>query len=434
MIEKARVLFLAFSGIRVQNKRLLELGYQSVELRHRAYTIASLPSLGLLTLAGMTPESWESKYHEFSADTMGVIQEFQPDLIAFSTLTASVESACDFVKQLHGLNITCVIGGLAASTLPMATFKDFDSIIQGDGESSWSQVLDDCLSKSLKKVYKNTKPYNFNQSPIPKWELLGQEKRARYTVQTQRGCSKACSFCGASRLLGPLRFKKDELIAKELFELKKYTKAQVVELADDNTFALGTRDALFDALEASKIRYFTEAEWSIGENPEILSRLSKSGCVQVLVGVESSVQTYSGMGNKVGHLDRIFKAIDNIQKSGVSVIACFIVGVDGETKESIENLGDIIVNSGLSDVQITLQTPFPGTRLYKNLYKQGRLLKNRSWSYYTLFDVTFEPSNMSVKELENSYYDLMKRVYSNSQSEKRKLIRKQIWKIASKLK
>ncbi|MCJ8346869.1 radical SAM protein [bacterium] len=321
-----------------------------------------------------------------------------------------------------------VLGGLHATSLFEELKNDFDSIVIGDGESSWLQVIEDCTNESLKKFYYSNKSYELISTPLPRWDLLGDKKRARYTVQTQRGCSKACSFCGASRLLGPLRFKAAEAIQKELEHLKLHTNAYMIELADDNTFVdVGARPELFDVLEDAQIQYFTEAEWIIGENPEILDRLASSGCVQVLVGIESFSGKYKGMGSKTAQIERIFGAIDAIQDSGVSVIACFIVGIDGETSQSIERLGDIILGSSISDVQITLQTPFPGTVLYQQLKSQNRLLKDKDWSHYTLFDVCYEPSHMTAQELEESFLKLMSRVYHKSESDKRKILRKKIW-------
>ena len=140
--------------------------------------------------------------------------------------------------------------------------------------------------------------------------------------------------------------------------------------------------------------------------------LAASGCVQVLAGIESLVFRHPGMGPKLAEFARIQDALCAIQDAGVAVIGCFIVGCDGETRQSLGRLAQFILASDLADVQLTLQTPFPGTALYRRLQDQGRLLPQRGWSYYTLFDVTFQPDLMGVDELETAFRDLVRQVFS----------------------
>jgi radical SAM superfamily enzyme YgiQ (UPF0313 family) len=173
----------------------------------------------------------------------------------------------------------------------------------------------------------------------------------------------ACEFCGASRLLGPFREKPLDRIEAELAALRSISRRPLVELADDNSF-VGRRSApdLLNALERADIRYFAEADWRIGERPEVLKRLAASGCVQVLVGLERLRRRYPGMGAKSAELARMQEAVARIQDAGVAVIGCFIVGGDGEDAESLHDLGEFLLESPLADVQLTLQTPFPGRR------------------------------------------------------------------------
>jgi radical SAM superfamily enzyme YgiQ (UPF0313 family) len=202
-----------------------------------------------------------------------------------------------------------------------------------------------------------------------------------------------------------------------------------LELADDNTFA-GRRDAdeLLEVLASAEARYFTEADWRFGENPAVLRKLAASGCVQVLVGIESLVFRYPGMGAKQAELERIMDAVQAIQEAGVVVNGCFIVGADGETHESLDRLAAFINESPLAEVQLTLQTPFPGTALYDRLRREGRLIAERGWSYYTLFDVTYRPDRMTAAELEDGFRRVVRAVFSREASRRRDVLRKQIWR------
>ena len=117
-----------------------------------------------------------------------------------------------------------------------------------------------------------------------------------------------------------------------------------------------------------------------------------------------------------------------IQAAGVAVNGCFIVGCDGETQGSIDSLAAFIQSSKLADVQLTLQTPFPGTALHRRLGREERLLPNRGWSHCTLFDVTYMPDAMSVEELESAFRDLVRQVYSPAECCRRDAIRERTWR------
>jgi radical SAM superfamily enzyme YgiQ (UPF0313 family) len=134
------------------------------------------------------------------------------------------------------------------------------------------------------------------------------------------------------------------------------------------------------------------------------------------------------MGKKQAELDRMMAASAAIQDSGVAVNGCFIVGAEGETRRSLERLVQFILDCPLAEVQVTLQTPFPGTGLYRRLKEQGRLLPDRDWSAYTLFDVAFQPDAMSVDELEQGFRDVLRAVYSREAAQRRARIRREVWR------
>jgi radical SAM superfamily enzyme YgiQ (UPF0313 family) len=148
------------------------------------------------------------------------------------------------------------------------------------------------------------------------------------------------------------------------------------------------------------------------------------------MGIESLVFRYPGMGEKQVELNRIMKAVDAIQDAGVAVNGCFIIGADGETAESLESLTEFLLDCSLAEIQVTLQTPFPGTSLYRQLQSEGRLLTERGWSAYTLFDVTYEPDCMTVEDLEAGFRNVLRRVFSASASQRRNRIRRQIRGVA----
>ena len=133
-------------------------------------------------------------------------------------------------------------------------------------------------------------------------------------------------------------------------------------------------------------------------------------------------------GWKLKQYDHYLSAIDNIQSHGVSVNGCFILGLDSDTPDIFETTRDFIEKSQLLEAQITFLTPFPGTRLYQRLKREGRLLKDVFWDRCTLFDINYVPKNMTVAQLENGLTWLGSQVYSEEAYNRRKIHYKQIIK------
>lgn len=426
------VALLSFSGLRVREERLAELGARLPGLASRATGVAQLPSLGLLTLAGMLPADWTCSYREVTRVDDSLVQSLvceRPRIVAMSALTASANQAYSLADRLRAERLTTVFGGLHATTCADEAAAHFDAVCLGEGELVWPEILRDAVEGKLRPRYEAVRTDCEIAWPVPKFELLAGRPIQRWTLQTQRGCPLACEFCGASRMISQFREKSVAQIGRELAAIRRLDRRPVIELADDNTF-VGPRDPepLLSALADADARYFTEVDWRIGERPALLRQLAASGCVQVLIGIESLVFRYPGMGSKTAPLERVMAAIDRIQDAGIAVIGCFIVGAYGETLASLERLTGYLRETRLADIQLTLATPFPGTPLRARLARQGRLLNDRDWTHYTLLDVTFQPDQLAVDELERGFQNVLAAVFDNAESARRAAIRRDVWR------
>jgi radical SAM superfamily enzyme YgiQ (UPF0313 family) len=424
------VALVPFTGLRVREDEMFRFGMTLPGIRQRADAVGNLPALGMLTLAGMLPPDWSCSYHPSGAtdNLLDDVLRTEPTIVAVSALTASVLDAYTLCGLLKNHHVPTVIGGLHATALPEEAARHASSVCVGDGESNWLQILSDGKSGNLRRIYRPEQPFDLTCSPLPRFDLLKGRSIQRWTVQTQRGCPWSCEFCGASRVLGPLRFKPPQRIHDELDSIRQLDPTPWVELADDNTLAgRSDAEAMLREIESAGIRYFTESDWRIGQDRRLTTALATSGCVQVLVGFESLAFRYPGMGKKRADLARIRDAVDLIQDAGIAVNGCFIVGADGETNESLDRLIEFVNRSSLAEIQITVQTPFPGTMLYHRIQQEGRLIRDRDWSYYTLFDVVFQPDTMSVTELEHGFRRVMSSVFSEESFRHRSSIRRRVW-------
>jgi len=411
---------IALSGLRAHNEELTRLGLTLPGFIERNKTIASLPSLGLLTLAGLTEDGVELDYREVEdLDQLdGLPGDY--DAVAISSFSAQIKEAYALADRFREAGVIVLLGGLHVTARPEEALLHADSIVIGEGEPVWPQVIRDLRRRQLQRSYDSRgTPFNLGSAPMPRFELLDPERYNRLTVQTQRGCPFDCEFCAASIRLSPIyRVKPVEKVIAEIRRIKELWPKPFIEFADDNSFVNKKRaKELLRALVPEKVRWFTESDISIARDPDLIALMRDSGCAQVLIGLEST--TSDGLHGieqksdwKAKQLDSYMSAIDKIQRHGISVNGCFVLGLDGTGPESFEQIRDFVRESGLHEVQITIQTAFPGTPLYDRLQREDRLLDATAWELCTLFDVNFRPDGMSVAELEKHFVWLARELYS----------------------
>ena len=410
--------FVAMSGLRVVDAELLRLGLSFPSLQRRAREIEALPSLGLLTLAGMTPDRFEVEYLEIR-DAPSVPTRF--DGIALSTLTATAKEAFVVADRFRAAGIPVIIGGLHSTLAAEEAAHHADAVVIGEGECVWAEVLRDLERGALRKTYdaRERGPFDLSKSPMPRFDLLTRDRYPRFTVQTQRGCPYACEFCAASMRLAPgFRVKPVASVVAEIRRLKELFGDPFIEFADDNTFADKRHGReLMRAIAGEGIRWFTETDVSVAEDEELLALMRDAGCRQILIGFESpSIASLDGVelrsNWKARRTDRYLRAVEAIQRHGIAVNGCFILGLDGDGPDCFENVFRFVEESGLCDVQITYLTPFPGTPLWNRLNEEGRLLSATATERCSLFDINFQPTRLGIQELRDGFRALTARLYS----------------------
>jgi radical SAM superfamily enzyme YgiQ (UPF0313 family) len=416
-----KIALMAMSGIRVCDTELLELGLTLPGFVERSKTIASLPSLGLLTLAGMTP-----KHHELSYIEVPDLTAVDPlptnfDLVAISSYSAQINEAYDLADQYKKMGIPVVIGGPHVSILPNEAIDHCDAVVIGEGESVWIDVLNDCESGKLKSIYGSLNgKYSLNDAPTPAFELLDISKYNRLTVQTSRGCPHRCEFCASSILLvDEYKQKPMHKVLTEIDKIINIWKNPYIEFADDNTFVNKEYwKELLTQLKERKIKWFTETDLSVSQDEQLLELMRESGCAQVLIGFESPNQAaLKGVDLrndwKYNHFAKYKEAIQKIQSHGVTVNGCFVIGLDGHDETIFDQVFEFVKEKELYEVQVTILTPFPGTPLYERLKGQNRLLEPEAWTKCTLFDLNFEPLKMSQEALAGGFKTLVNKLYDD---------------------
>jgi radical SAM superfamily enzyme YgiQ (UPF0313 family) len=421
-----RIGLIAMSGVRVRTAELAALGVTLPGFVRRGRVIASLPSLGLLTVAGLTPPGHDLRY--FEVDDLERLEPLpELDLVGISSFTARIDAAYTLAARFRARGVPVVLGGLHVSVVPDEALQHADAIVVGGAEGAWPRVVADAERGQLSRVYTGAREGVFEPGlyAAPRFDFLEGRAYNRITVQTSRGCPRACEFCAASlRITSRFNQKPLDRVMAEIREARRHVTEPFFELADDNTF-LDRRwaEEFLRAVTPEGIRYFTETDASVADDPGLCDRLAASGCRQLLIGFESPRATdLAGLDPtdwKRRQAPRLRRVVDTLQSRGVSVNGCFILGLDAHTPDVFVDILDFVRSSGLAEVQYTVLTPFPGTPLYARLRREGRLLAERFWDRCTLFDVTYVPKRMSVGELETGLRWLFTETYTRRETEAR---------------
>jgi radical SAM superfamily enzyme YgiQ (UPF0313 family) len=376
----------------------------------------------------MTPANVEIEYIEVPDlnAVAGVPGDF--DAVAISSFSARIGEAYRLADRYRVRGTKVVLGGLPVTARPAEALPHADCIVIGEGEPSWPALVADLKRGALKRCF-DSRGNNFDlaNAPMPRFDLLEIDRYNRLTVQTQRGCPFRCEFCAASIRIAPTyKVKPVAKVIAEIRRIKEIWAHPFIEFADDNTFVNKRHGKdLMHALAKEHVRWFTETDVAVAEDDELLKLMHDAGCAQVLIGLESpSPGGLDGLEQrtnwKAKQREKYQRAMDRIQGHGITVNGCFILGLDGTGPESFGEVWKFVRDSGLHEIQITVQTAFPRTPLYERLRQEGRLLRENAWELCTLFDVNLKPTGMSVAELESGLLSLAAKIYSDDFTKERR--------------
>ncbi len=410
----------AMSGVRIANAELTAVGLTLPGFVERSQVIASLPSLALLTLAGLTPPDIEVDYREVRDLDAEPELPGDYDLVALSTYTAQVKDAYRLAERFRQRGVPVVMGGLHVGVLPEEARAHGAIPAVGEGELLWPRIVADLRAGRLASEYRAPAGPGFDlaEAPMPRYELLSPERYNRIPVQTCRGCPHRCDFCASSILLTPgYPVKPVAKIVAEIRRIRETWDSPFIEFADDNSFVRRPHAReLMRGLRGLGLKWFAETDVSIANDPELLDAMRESGCRQLLIGLESPVPAgLDGVETranwKLQRQPEYERAIRTIQSHGITVNGCLVLGLDGHDGTIFDRVYDFVERTGLYEVQITVPTPFPGTPFYERLKVERRLIRDGAWELCTLFDVNFVPAGMTPGQLERGLLELSQRLY-----------------------
>jgi radical SAM superfamily enzyme YgiQ (UPF0313 family) len=369
----------------------------------------------LLVIAGLTPPGHDITIVDENHESVNFDDNI--DIVGITAMTQQIKRAYEIADIFRKKRIPVVIGGIHATVQPNEVKLHSDSVVIGEAEYVWPELIADFCKGSIKPFYQSTNVVNLKDSPVPRYDLVDINTHKTIYVQTTRGCIHDCDFCAASRIYGSVYRKKGiAQVKNELQLINNLFGTPPIFFSDDNLFVdIKYAIDLLSVVKQFGFRFMAQTDISIAQNDNLLEILKKCGCIYLFVGFESlnleNLRQINRNQWKMKKIDSYFESIKKIQSNGIGVLGAFIVGLDNDDENVFEELGKFIIDTHLYASQITVPTPFPGCRLRERLKNENRLL-NHSWENYTCIDVNFIPKKMTVNELENGLIKLFKKVNS----------------------
>lgn len=384
--------------------------------------------LAMPLLAAMMPEDWETEIIlEIIED---IPMDTDADLIGISTMGHGVIRSIDIAKAFREKGKTVVLGGYMASIMAEEATKYCDAVVIGDAELVWKELLDDFEKGELKKIYEKNLEKGFFSTPVPRFDLITNKNIGDFLpVQAGRGCPNTCSFCSVACLYEGRYIKKPlEEVVRDIKQVKNLGYKKFL-LLDDNIFS--DREYIGKLLNEIKdldMEWMSQCDIRIGKEDEMLRTLADSGCTTLSFGLESiSRESLIGMNKGWANPLKYPELIKNIQSHGIDVSTEMVVGGEGDTLESIKMTKNFIEDNKISVPRFYILTPIPGTKFFKDMVAEGRLIKDNIYS----FDGTqavHKPRNMTPDELTKAYWELYESLFTIKSILKRNILRREFIK------
>ncbi len=348
--------------------------------------------LGLLVVASLTPPEWEVTIIDENLNVPDYEALPRPDLVGITAFTSQANRAYELAGEFRNRGVPVVMGGVHASMCLEEAMERVDSVVTGEAESVWAQVLEDVRQGVLQPVYTG-EHVSMEDVPPARNDLL-RSGYAFGSIQTTRGCPLNCSFCSVPAFSGH-RYRQRP-VEKVVEEFRTIREKRVL-VVDDNLIGTSARHIarakdLFRAIIRAKLgkKWICQVTINMADDEELLALAAKAGCKGVFIGFESPTKEgLAEVGKKFNLLKhRNFKAsVRRIQRHKIAVVGSFIMGLDTDQRGIGKQIAEAAGHYGIDLLNVLFLTPLPGTRLWDKMEAQGRIAADffpEDWQYFTL--------------------------------------------------
>ncbi len=372
-----------------------------------------MPGLTLQLLAALTPKGVHVRLVSETAEEIPFDEPW--DLIGLTGMGSGLVRAWQIADAFRRRGRRVVIGGIAASlTPPELTLAHADAVVIGEGERLWPRVVRDARAGQLRPIYRDDAFAELSGLPLPRYDLMRREIFGRWRpVQATRGCPCRCSFCSVTAFFHHrMRKRPVRDVVRDVRAAKK-NGTRYITLIDDN---IGVDweycRELWEALIPEKILWASQCSLHICDHPDLLQLARRSGCRILSVGIESlSSRGLDSVGKSWNCPERYGSAFHMMRDHGIEISTEMMIGLDEDDRRVFGQTYEFLMNFRIPLPRIHIVTPIPGTPLFDEMERSGRII-TEDFGRYSGGAVVFRPRNFAPNELEAEYWKLYEQLFT----------------------
>jgi radical SAM superfamily enzyme YgiQ (UPF0313 family) len=339
------------------------------------------------------------------------------DLVAITTTTGSANRAYEISRKFRERKIPVVMGGFHSTLHPADTLLHADSVVVGEAENVWGELLDDCRRGKIKSLYKAEQPSDMKSLPRPRYELLDLSRYRIHMmpIQATRGCNYHCDFCEVPVVYdGAYRMRPVEDIVEEIQQQKKIMGINQFQFIDDQlTGKHAFARELFKALKPLDIKW--SCLWTLNTNhdEELLDLAIDAGCIHVNIGMESINQAnLNDIHKKQNHVKDYIDLLKAMEKRRLFYSLNLMFGLDHDTPDVFPATLDFLEKVRAPLAFFSIVSPREGTPLRARLNAENRVVDPTADQYSSGHVCMFVPKNMTKEQVEEGIDWVQRSFYS----------------------
>jgi radical SAM superfamily enzyme YgiQ (UPF0313 family) len=381
---------------------------------------ALTPTLALTSIAGATPPDWRVRYWDENLLQGPPLGRPLPQVVGITVHLTFASRAFELASWYRRLGSIVVLGGLHVLSCPDECAPHADALSLGDGVQTWPVILADVDCGRLRASPGGQSPRRYTADylrpyrldPAPRRDLLDADSfLTTASLIATRGCHNRCGFCylATDGLRMPYQVRDPQQVAAEFAAT-----GQPYGVFIDNN--LGSRRdylrRLCAALRPLNKIWSAAVSLDVTDDPSLARDLALAGCTGVFIGFESLTDANLAAAHKKTPKTADYaRRVRLLHDHGIQVNGSFVLGFDQDGPDCFERTCDWIEENRLECATFHILTPYPGTPLFCQFQREGRLL-HTDWERYDTAHVVFRPKRMTVAQLAAGYERCYERLFS----------------------